>query len=83
MAQGHSFEDWLLHVDSALSDLTDSEVFNHQDLADFTWRDAYDNGDTPHNAARDALLENDYEFSEEDGDDDLDDGFEFFDEDGE
>jgi hypothetical protein len=31
----------------------------HRDLADYTWRDAYENGTTPREAASDALENND------------------------
>jgi hypothetical protein len=51
-AGDRSFAVWMLGVDRALRATTG---FNHSDLPDWSWRNAYDDDLTPVNAAADAL----------------------------
>jgi len=50
------FAVWLMLVDRALMK---SIRFTHRDLADWSWRDAYDNGTSPQDAANQAVAEDD------------------------
>lgn len=61
MAGGNDerFALWLMLADNAVSRFAGVGAF---DLEDYLWRDAFDNGDSPRQAARDALA-NDETFS--------------------
>lgn len=48
-----SFEDWLGYVDARLFNQVG---LTHGDIADQTWRDWYDDGVAPVDAAREALV---------------------------
>lgn len=50
--QAPTFEDWMERVDRCLIKVCD---LTSDDLADQTWRDWYDAGMSPRNAAQDAL----------------------------
>lgn len=50
------FAVWLMTVDR---DLRNKVQVTHRDLSDWSWRDAYDNGTSPQDAAAQALAEDD------------------------
>lgn len=56
MASRMTFEQWLRRVDGAMSVMVG---LTHSDIADWNWYDAYESGETPRVAARQALAEDD------------------------
>lgn len=50
------FAVWLMIVDR---DLSKQVQVTHRSLSDWSWRDAYDNGTSPQEAAKQALAEDD------------------------
>lgn len=51
-----AFAVWLMSVDSTLRSTVQ---VGHRDLSDWSWRDAYDNGTSPKDAAKQALADDD------------------------
>lgn len=50
------FAVWLMIIDR---DLRKQLQVSHRDLSDWNWRDAYDNGTSPQDAAKQALADDD------------------------
>lgn len=60
MSAKSKFESWMVLVDRALAALTGGEINSHLDFEDWDYASAYEDYDSPKQAARRALVEAGY-----------------------